>query len=75
MMAKHIGATVAFVFIVMMVLGAIILSTPMGKKTASFMGRVTTDGSMQSMLSPQNSLNCMSSGCQMPSSIGMSMLS
>jgi uncharacterized membrane protein len=73
-MTKHIGATVALVFIVVLIMGSLIMSTPTGKKTVNFLGEMATDGSLQNMMSSQNSLNCITGGCGMPST-GMSMFS
>ena len=73
-MAKHIGATVALVFVVVLIMGSVIMSTPMGKKTVNFLGEMASDGSMQKMFSSQNSLNCITGGCGVQS-MGMSMSS
>jgi hypothetical protein len=70
-LAKHIGATVALVFIVLMVMGTLVMSTPTGKKAVAFMGEMNSDGTIQSMLSP-NSMDCITGGCKMPL-MGMSM--
>jgi hypothetical protein len=68
---KHIGATVALVFIVLMVMGMLVMSTPMGKRALAFAGEVKSEGAVQNMLSP-NSMDCITGGCRMPS-MGMSM--
>ena len=61
---------VALVFIAIMVLGSIVMSTPMGKKAVAFMGDMQSSGTIQNMLSP-NSMDCITGGCGMPST-GMS---
>ena len=67
-MPKKIGAVVALVFLVMMVLGAIFLSTPFGEKALGFAD------DMKSFASPQEMTSCITGGCQKPS-MGLSMFS
>jgi hypothetical protein len=67
-MARKMGAVVALMFLVMMVLGAVFLSTPFGQKALGFAD------DMKSFASPGEMTSCMTGGCQMPS-MGMSMFS
>jgi hypothetical protein len=67
-MARKIGAIVALIFVVMMVFGAVFLSSPMGQKAVGFAD------DMKSFTSPQDMTSCITGGCQMPS-MGSSLFS